>query len=368
MNLKNELLKHCSIKNVLIILCILILLYLIYETYVVRENFTGFDDFINTISGISQDTNVDDYSKLDMEAICKQADKLNKICTQCNKTDNTQICFPPDIENNCAYKDLYEYDNDYIADDVGKHFGETSYSNITKTDSDNNSMYKCKLKYAPVDTVELNCDGALKNATLSGCGDVLTLKYKDVEDSTDMIPSPEKSAPLNFFPDESLEETSGNILSSGEKYFPITEHTNVHRIIIDISNTNITDISKIHIGDNETKFIEINDQDTVGTLVKATASGTDTTLTEKLNVWNDDDTIPNGVNLFLYQKKDDKIALKLYTIGTTTDTTKYLFEEISLKNQFGQTENKLIKITFNTDDGTTTSKLYLFQDPSTPVE
>ena len=365
MNLKNELLKHCSIKNVLIILCILILLYLIYEMYVVRENFTNFETLIDSLKGISQDTNVEDYTDLDMAKICQQARKLNEICNQCNKTDNTEICFPPGIENNYDYKDLYKYDNGYIADDVGKHFGETSYSNITNTGPENNNMYKCKLKYASVDTVELNCDGALKNATLSGCDNVLTLKYKDDTDDY-TYDSNNDDTNLDYFREVADNEASGNILPSGEKYFltNLTNSPNVFKIIIDISNTNINNIQSIKTtrDDSAIEVIETEKTIVLGNLLKDTVSQDSTfDLTDKLNY-----KYPSGdtdYGLFLYQKDNKQIALILF--GLRIDEQHITLKQNDMYTIFGTSG---ITITFDTDDGTTTSKLYLFQEPSTPVE
>ena len=84
--MKTKFLKHCSIKNLLIVLCVLILLYLIYDTYVVRENFemSAFDIF-----GSSDLTNAvgDDGVAAELDDFCEKIQQLYALCTRCESDD-----------------------------------------------------------------------------------------------------------------------------------------------------------------------------------------------------------------------------------------------------------------------------------------
>ena len=92
MSVKNKLLKHCSIKNVLIVLCVLILLYLIYDTYVVRENFAddGFKTQFDTLFGVTQLEDVKDKFDSSLTKYCDKIKALNALCTKCDGDDLDQ--------------------------------------------------------------------------------------------------------------------------------------------------------------------------------------------------------------------------------------------------------------------------------------
>lgn len=86
MGVKNKLLKHCSIKNILIVICVLILLYLIYDTYVVRENFeiSAFDIFKSSDLG---DAAGDDGVADQLDDFCEKIQQLYALCTRCESDD-----------------------------------------------------------------------------------------------------------------------------------------------------------------------------------------------------------------------------------------------------------------------------------------
>lgn len=90
--MKAKFLKHCSIKNILIVLSVLILLYLIYDTYVVRENFAddGFKTQFDTLFGVTQLEDVKDNFDESLGEYCDKIKALNALCTKCDADDLDQ--------------------------------------------------------------------------------------------------------------------------------------------------------------------------------------------------------------------------------------------------------------------------------------
>ena len=85
--MKNQILKQCSIKNVLIIICILILLYLIYDVYVVRENFQiSAWDLFKDPSQLNAATGPGGAAD-ELDNFCEKIQQLHALCTRCESDD-----------------------------------------------------------------------------------------------------------------------------------------------------------------------------------------------------------------------------------------------------------------------------------------
>ncbi len=111
--MKTKFLKHCSIKNLLIVLSLLILLYLIYDTYVVRENFAdnGFTSQFDTLFGVERLEDVKTNFDVSLGKYCEKIKTLNALCTKCDtKADELLIS-----KDNGAYI----IDEDYYKNTLG---------------------------------------------------------------------------------------------------------------------------------------------------------------------------------------------------------------------------------------------------------
>ena len=360
---KINILKKCSIKNVLIVLCLLILLYLIYDTYVLKENMgvaaaaaaskgaaaaaskgvmaADHNEF-ETLASIFRGGN---QEGINMSSMCKHIDKIKSLCNQCQhgerailenvENNNINFCFPPDIENNCDYKGLYGYGDEYDHDYIGKYFATTKWEDISS-----NGRYKCNnyLKYGPAvrGKINLKCSAPLENATLTGC-DVLTLKYTEHVDDKTINSGDDKSKIFKDIEEwDTLLENKPEI-SGREKYFFTTKDhpTKVYTIEIDISNTEISNITKINYNAQDISAINIEDIESVDELSTSTSTP-----------------------LFLYKIKTGSIACNFYTrvINGSNDIT---LTAINLaKRSLPSIAPPSIDITFNTND-----KIYLFKNP-----